>query len=359
MKKLFLNIFTVLITVLMLLFPAATIFYAKNALSMCYEIIIPSLFPFFVCSGILIYSGFAETVSVFFRPVMKPLFNVNANGAAAFVLGIISGYPLGAVTACQLYEGAYLSKSEAERLLAFCNNSGPLFILGSVGAAIYKSPKIGIILYASHIISAILVGVIFRFHEKNGFSAPNSRITVNTDLPSEIFSKVLANSINSILTVCGAIVFFFTVSSIIVGFLPFKADINAAISAILEFTGGIKKISGLPAPLILRLTASSFAVGFAGLCVHIQVMAVTAHYGLSLKPYVFGKLLHGIFSAFFTYITLSFFPKTAGVFKIYGAKLSGGFCFSSLYVLLAVFILLICIIFAALCKTKRTHITAS
>ena len=339
LKKSLLNIFAIIITALMVCFPALSIAHAKDALKMCYEIIIPSLFPFFVCSGILVYSGFAKSLSAFSRPIMKPLFNVNENGAAAFVLGIISGYPLGAVTACQLYEGAYLSKSEAERLLAFCNNSGPLFILGAVGSAMYKSPKIGIILYLSHLLSAILVGIIFRFYEKNKFCAPKSQIGTATELPSEIFSKVLANSINSILTVCGAIVFFFTISGIVTGLLPFNQVVGALLSAILEFTGGIKKISLLPIPLGLRLSASSFSVGFAGLCVHIQVMSVTARYGLSLKPYILGKLLHGVFSAIITYSVFYAFPQPLSAVSTFSARLSGGFYLGSAYITLAVLIL--------------------
>ena len=341
MKKIILNIFMILITVLMIFFPERSILYSKQALSMCYEIIIPSLFPFFVCSGILVYSGFAQSLSALFRPVMKPLFNVNENGAAAFVLGIISGYPLGAVTACQLYEGAYLSKSEAERLLAFCNNSGPLFILGAVGTAMYKNPKIGIILYLSHIISAILVGILARFYEQGKFCAPKSSLGIIDEAPAQIFSNVLANSINSILTVCGAIIFFFTVSGILMSLLPLTPSLNALISALLEFTGGIKKISQLTLPLNLRIIASSFAVGFAGLCVHIQVMSVTARYGLSLKPYIFGKAVHGLFSAFFTYLFLQLFPEAVSVFKTSGMRLSGGFYFGSLYVIFSVFAILL------------------
>ena len=333
MKKNILCILVILIIALMTARPDASILYAKEALSICYEIIIPSLFPFFVCSGILVYSGFAESLAGFFRPVMKPLFNINSNGAAAFVLGILSGYPLGAVTVCQLYENAYLSKSEAERLLAFCNNSGPLFILGAVGAAMYKSPKIGIMLYISHIIAAIITGVIFRFYDRDKFCAPKSRLATVENLPAEIFSKVLANSINSILTVCGAIVFFFAVSGIVLGIMNLTPPINAFLSSLLEMTGGIKKISELSLSLGAKLAISSFCVGFAGLCVHMQVMAVTARYGFSLKPYLLGKILHGTLSALFTWILLNVFPQTASVFKGSGTQISCGFYFGSMYVI--------------------------
>ena len=353
-KKNILCAVAISIIVLMTIRPDASIMYAKQALSICYEVIIPSLFPFFVCSGILVYSGFAESLSRLFRPVMKPLFNINSNGAAAFVLGILSGYPLGAVTVCQLYENAYLSKSESERLLAFCNNSGPLFILGAVGAAMYKSPKIGILLYISHIIAAIITGVIFRFYDRDKFCAPKSRLNTVENLPSEIFSKVLSNSISSILTVCGAIVFFFTSSGIVLGILNLTPPVNAFISSLLEMTGGIKKISALSLSLDAKLAISSFCVGFAGICIHMQVMAVTARYGFSLKPYLLGKAIHGALSALFTYVLFNIFPQTVSVFNGNGTKMSGGFCFGSMYVILSISILITLSLVMPFFAKKRT-----
>jgi len=308
MKSIILNTAVIIITVLIILFPQNAILYSKDALNCAYEIIIPSLFPFFVCSGIMIYSGFAEFTARLFKPIMKPLFNVNENGAVAFVLGLLSGYPLGAITTCQLYESAYISKSEAERLLAFCNNSGPLFILGSISSAIFVNKRIGVIIYLSHILSAITVGLIFRFYGKNTFSAPKSQIGIKNQSISEIFATVLANSINSILTICGAIIFFFTVTNCILLLLPKNNIINAIITAILEITGGIKKISLLDISLSRKIILSSMALGFSGICVHLQVMAVTAKHLLSLKPYIFGKIMQSLLSACYTYVILKLFP---------------------------------------------------
>ncbi len=63
---------------------------------------------------------------------MKPIFNVPGIGAYAFIMGIISGYPVGAKIVTEFRKNGECSKAEAERLLAFTNNSGPLFIIGTV-----------------------------------------------------------------------------------------------------------------------------------------------------------------------------------------------------------------------------------
>ena len=358
MKKIIPYVLVIYITFMMIISPDNSILYAKNALDLCYEIIIPSLFPFFICSGLLIYSGLCETISKICRPIMKPLFNINGAGAAALVLGTISGYPLGAVTACQLYESGYLSKSETERLLAFCNNSGPLFILGAVGSAIYSSYKIGIVLYVSHILAAISVGILFRFYAQDKHKAPVYTINQPDRTFSEVFSQVLTNSISSILTICGAVVFFSVATNIVSAKLPDNDILKSIFIGIMELTGGIKSISTTSLSLNLRLVMSAFVVGFAGICVHLQVMAIVKNKGLSLKPYILGKLLHGTLSALYTLIYFKVSPPIDTVFKNTDTALEAGFCMSSVYsAVTVIFLLLLTVLivsFGAIAVSEHT-----
>ena len=314
MKKYLPYSIVIISVILMIIFPKTSVDCAKNASKMCGEIIIPSLFPFFVCSGLLIHSGLAERTSVIARPIMQPLFNINENGAAAFVLGILSGYPLGAAAACELYEKGSLSRSETERLLAFCNNSGPLFILGAVGSAMYSSVRVGLLLYAAHLAAAVSVGIIFRFYGKKGVTsikAPKQ----NLKSFSEIFPSVLSSAADNMITVCCAVIFFSTLSGLITSILPIDGILRAVICAVAELTSGTKNVSELNIPLYVRLTMSAFTVGFAGLCVHLQVIAVCAGHGLSLKPYILGKILHGLLSSVYILLALRFFPVTETVFR--------------------------------------------
>lgn len=357
MKRFLPYLFVIFVGVMILLFPENSIMYAKSGMQLCYEVIIPSLFPFFVCSGLLIYSGFAKVLSRLSGPVMRPLFNVGGAGASALVLGVISGYPLGAVTACQLYESGYLSKTETERLLAFCNNSGPLFILGAIGSAIYSSGKIGVVLYVAHILATLLVGFLFRFYAKGKHTAPTYTVNQSEESFSQVFSKVLSNSINSILTISGAVIFFGVISGIITSHIPLSDAVKAVITGILELTGGAKAISNTILPLTIKLTLSAFVVGFAGLCVHLQVAAIVAKYHLSIAPYITGKFLHGLFAALFTYLYFLIFPPEVPVFTATSAAISAGFCMSSMFTVIGVFFLLalgiLVIAYAYICKIKQ------
>lgn len=274
--------------------------YTRDALFMCYEFIIPTLFPFFVASGLLIYSGFSGVLSRYAQGIMRPLFNVAPTGAVAFVLGIISGFPTGAICAKDLYKSGNLSKSEAERLLSFCNNSGPLFIMGSLGIAVFGKPIYGVMLYLIHIVSSIIVGIIFSRYNRDKHISPPTRINQREMPLSQVFATALTESAKSILTVCFSIVFFSAISRALFDLIPVSQNLSAILYGICEFSTGALGICNLEIDTAYKLILASFVVGFSGLCVHIQVMAVTADSGLSLKPYILGKVLHSIIAAVIT-----------------------------------------------------------
>lgn len=315
LKKIFIYVFAIGAVILLVSSASDAISYASDALDICFEMIVPSLFPFFICSGILIYSGFCELLAKAFRFCMYPLFRVSPAGSSAFILGIISGYPLGAVTAGELYANSYLSKTEAERLLAFCNNSGPLFILGSVGIAIYANIKYGIALYIAHILAALTVGILFRFYGRNRHSAPPSRMSSPDRSIGEIFDISLQNGIRNILTVCAAVLFFSVISRLLLGLIPATSTSYAILSGIMEFVTGTVNIASLNIAIAKKLILTSAIVGFAGISVHAQVMAVIAKYHLSLVPYIIGKIMHGIIAAVYMFIYLRINPITAAVFS--------------------------------------------
>lgn len=306
---------------------------------MCYEVIIPTLFPFFVCSGLLIYSGFGTVLAGWAKGIMRPLFNVAPSGAAAFVLGIISGFPLGAMTTAQLYGCGSLSKAEAERLLAFCNNSGPLFIIGSIGVSLYSQPIYGLVLYIIHILASIAVGIIFRKWGNSKHNSPPMRLDTQEMPLTEVFANAISNASRNIITVCFSIIFFAALSRALLDLFPLPPMLAALISGLCEFSTGTLKTAALNQSVYQKLILTAFIVGFSGLCVHIQVIAVTVGSGLSLKPYILGKLLHGVISAAACAAVLRFIPPAVPTFAPTHALLSGSFAMSAVFPAFAVLLL--------------------
>lgn len=349
MKKFLLQIGVICIIYFIITNPNDAMQYTTNAMDMCFGIIVPTLFPFFVCSGLLIYSGFCNTLSKLFAFCMRPLFLVSPAGASAFVIGIVSGYPLGAITAGELYKNNYITKTEAQRLLAFCNNSGPLFILCSVGLAMYSSLKYGVALYVCHILASVSVGILFRFYRRNDYIAPKTIMTSDEKSIGTIFSISVNNAVSNMLTVCGTVVFFSVVSSLIVSHLPLNNTLYAIFVSLSEFVSGTNLISSLNMDMGIKLILTAFVVGFAGLSVHLQVMAAVSKYELSLKPYIIGKLLHGVLSALFMLIYLKINPITTAVFA---ASIDRGFAASASYFVVLVIMELIMLLSLMAIKHK-------
>ena len=90
---------------------------------------------------------------------MRPLFCVPGEGAFAFIMGIISGYPTGAKIVIDFRKQGICTKAEAERLLAFTNNSGPLFIVGTIGISLFANTTTGFLLLITHILALSLIHI--------------------------------------------------------------------------------------------------------------------------------------------------------------------------------------------------------
>ncbi len=327
----FLNIGTVYLCVCLVLFPKEGIGVARDALLICANSVIPTLFPYLVASGYISASGLAAVFSRYLSPLMRPLFGIPGSGAIALVLGCLSGYPVGAVCASDLYKSGECTKAEAEKMLAFCNNSGPLFIMSAVGCGCLKSPQLGGLLYISHILSAILAGIILR-RCSHGLH-PIQKALPKPALPKiknafRIFGSVMDSSVFTILKICGFVVFFTVFSAS----LP-RTDFSPFIHGILEITGGIRELAGLEISFDTKLCFISFFLAFSGISVLFQVGAVAAESGLSLKPYILGKLLQGVFSALLTKILIGKLPRTVDVFAGNDVFLSNGGFIPSLVML--------------------------
>lgn len=308
----------------LLLFPQQSVGAARNGLSLCFNVIIPSLFPFFVLSAMIVSLGYARRFGRVLEPVMRPLFNVGGPCSTAFVLGFIGGYPVGARTVIALYKSGACSKTEAERMLAFCNNSGPAFIFGVVGAGVFASSRVGLLLYLAHTAASICVGILFRSWGGKD-RAGKEKDTGNTDaapaLPfTQAFTESVKSSFLSILNICGFVVFFTVLIRLLqlTGLIPalsgffgrlgFDRDwAERLITGFIELTSGVATLRGASASLYRSMAAAAFMLGWAGLSVHAQVLSFIADSGLTIKTYFFGKLLHGLLSAVFASVLARLF----------------------------------------------------
>lgn len=229
-----------------------------------------------------------------------------------FLLGIISGYPVGAKSAVDFYKSGLISKTECLRLLAFCNNSGPLFILGVIGVSLLGNEKMGHILYLSHFLSALLVGLLFRFYNYGESSyLQTSPTAFKVCRFSSIIGESVTEAVETVLKISGFVILF----SVIAQALP-SVPQRAYIHSFLEIVGGIRELSTLSTPYKLPLI--SFFLGLSGLSVLFQVLSIISPAGLSPLTYIGGKILQAVLSFYITKILLSVFSVSEAVFSPLG-----------------------------------------
>lgn len=292
----------------MIVSPTRAMQSAISALHLCADTVVPSLFPFIFCGNMFIAVGAARIMSRTLSRFMQPIFNVSGAGAMALVLGLVSGYPVGAMCAASLYTSGECTKSEAERLLAFCNNSGPMFIIGAIGTGILQNYRLGILLYITHIFSALLCGMIFRCwgSQKNELLLPPARDLAGIKTAAPDIGAAIAKSVDTLLTICGFIIIFAVFTAVI----P-ECTIKKYIYCFLEITGGVKLL--LQNTNALNLSLAAFFIGFSGISVMAQVSAIITPSGLSLLPYFLGKLTQAILAFLLTYAAIQLTPGTETV----------------------------------------------
>ena len=227
-----------LFTLFLLVFSNDNLSAAKKGISLWSSSVLPSLLPFFIATELISHTNIVPIIGNFLNHIMRPIFNVPGEGALALVLGFISGYPVGAKTVSNLKESGACSDIEAERLIAFTNNSGPLFIIGTVGIGIFLDAKIGFMLLLAHILAALTVGFIFRFWKQNQNSYIKTQKNFNDNVKNsnisfynlgEVLYKCIFNSIISVVMIGGFIVLF----SVIVSML-FNSKILYLVAMLLE-----------------------------------------------------------------------------------------------------------------------------
>lgn len=259
----------------------------RRGLTLCARSVIPALFPYFVVSGLFISLGFADGVGRRLEPLTRRLFGVDGAGASAFFLGFLGGYPVGGRTVGQLYRAGRLSKDEAERLLAFCNNAGPSFILGVVGVGCFGSLRTGIYLYLVHAFSAVLVGILFR--KKAPVSGQKVRHSAAFE-PIAAFVRAVGEAAEGMVRLCGFVVFFLVILALITDLTGLNHPVLLGLA---ELTTGVTALEGRPGDLVW----AAALLGWGGLSVHGQTAAVLSDTDLGLGRYFLGKILQAIFSA--------------------------------------------------------------
>lgn len=324
---------SIIFGLMLLIWPQAALSGARNGLTLCAEIVIPSLFPFLCLTSFVVESGLAQKAGRVFGPLMRFVFRLPGSAAAAVFLGALCGYPAGAAAVAGLLRQRLISKKEAERLLGFCINSGPAFIIGAVGAGLLKSAFAGLLLYAAHIGASLVLGaggaLFAPWPRKKGRAvAPRSPLAEKPKKAAEAFVFSVGESAGSMLTISAFVVFFAAVTALmsgtgamaaVSGFFARLFPSGLGEAAIARLMPGFFEVSnGCAAAATLKgllsLCLISAALSWSGLSVQCQVVAIVGGDGISTRRYVFCRLPHMLLSILLTLLLFRYFPQSVPAF---------------------------------------------
>lgn len=347
LKQIMIYVFP-LFAIILCLFAKETSHVAKSAIYLCLDIIIPSLFPFFVLSKIIIPYISLFPCPKFIKRFIERFFYLPYYTIFIILLGFISGYPNGAKMTRDMLDQKLLDNRQATKLLPIANNCSPLFFIGTIGAGLFKSIKLGVFLLLIHWVSGLIAALITgklsnsfdlskinkSFHhtrDARGSRQEFNKKEIEHTILTDLFTSSIEDAAILCIKVSGYIVFFAVISellsllgvfSLLGGFFSliftgssktagFSEFIAAFIKGIMEITSGAQAIYNLNSmQLNTQLAVISIIFGFAGFSVHTQIMGIMKGTGCKYRVFFFGKLLHGILAGVLAFLTIHIMPMS-------------------------------------------------
>lgn len=250
---------------------------ASRGLLLFASSVLPAVFPFFFCSTLLTAMGAASSLSRIGAKPVRAMFNAPPSGAYVLALSLLGGYPVGAATVADLYAKGIVNETDAKRIASFTSTSGPIFVLGTVGSAIFGDPAVGALILTAHYAAAVTTGLVFRGRKKSEVTSPVFLAGCDTD-------SALSNSISSSTLAMLAVGGYVVVGNMLIDALSLSGlnalitripdanaahTLNALLAGAVEMTRGTMLSSEIPF-FPLAVACACAVVSFGGLSVMLQ-----------------------------------------------------------------------------------------
>lgn len=302
-----------LLFALILLYPQLSLYYAAVGLKLWFERMVPTLLPFMILSGVMVRQNLTEGFAGILYPILRPIYKISRNCAYCLLLGFLCGFPMGARTVAELYERKRLNKREAEFLLAFCNNIGPVYYISFLLPVTGLSDKgrLSFYLFGMYGIP-LLYGLFLRYTgfllPKGSFALPETGQHTSHPEPEERFPVSLDNAMQSGITgitTLGGYMILFNLLNLVPHAMNlfFRLSLPerwlAVTNCMLEITSGISRMGTSSTAVLVLLP-------LGGLSCIFQTVSMTKHTDLSLPRYLLHKGIQTVLTAGY-YFLLPFF----------------------------------------------------
>ena len=305
MKRIFPLIFLSFFFIFLLMFPSVALESSKSGLLLWFDTLLPTLLPFLIVSQLMLKTPLVDFFQKLFGSSFQRLFHCSKNGAFCLLCGFLCGYPVGARLISLQIKEHNLSLSEGQYLLSFCNNVSPMFCI-SYGI-IQTMEKTTILPYLFIIYgSALLFGIITRPALSDQSFFKHKKQTSLTENIFQLIDVCIIDSFLIMIKLCGYLILFTIISDSLNLLIPDNVKfLSPVLTSFLEITGGLSAIRQLPHGFY-KTTLSIGALVFGGLCCILQTSSVISDTELSLKKYIFHKVIITMI-ALFLFFLWSFF----------------------------------------------------
>lgn len=290
---------------------------ALNGITMCLNVLIPSLFPFMAIVSFIVKSGISQKISAPFGLISRKFFGLSENFAPVIILSMLGGYPIGAKGISELAQSGAVSQREAKKAALFSVCAGPGFIINFVGASLYGNKTAGIIILTAQIISVVLIGLIINAADKRrneGEPAPRSFPPARSFGTAVV--EAAADSSKGILNICAFVVLFSAFTQISETLIHSETS-KSLLFCLLEVCSAVNRLS---ANSTLEMTA--FAIGFGGICVHFQIFSALGKLKINKLLFFCIRIIQGVITAVLTHLGAMLFLGTTEVFSTSTAEIS-------------------------------------
>ena len=308
MKQRIITLFCICLLLFLLVHPEEALLSAKDGMSLWLNVMIPTLLPFLILTGILLKTGNIPQLLEPLAPFWKHFFGISPAGAYVLILGFLCGYPMGAKLAHDLYINHQISQREGEYLLTFSCNASPAFIFSYLSQNILegKIPPHSLLLI---LLSADFVCMLFfRFLVYHGNTVSSvkpeyrKKETYQQDSTGVILDVSIMSGFETITRLGGYILIFSLLFTGFYHYWPFCSQNKILLTSPIELTTGLHQIAQSAFSWKIKYITSMTLTAFGGFCVMFQTKSVLEE-KLSSLPYIFAKCLNA--SLVFLFLVLS------------------------------------------------------
>ena len=294
-----------LVSVMMILYADEAKNSVYYALNICFQTVIPSLFPFLFLSAFIANTNILNRKFRLLDKISMKIFKLPSKCISVFILSLIGGFPVGAKTVKTMLENKSITENQAQRLLLFCVNPGPAFAVTAVGLSLLSNKNTGMIIYLSIALSNFIIAIFSRILD-DGSVIENAENKNDINIAFS-FVKSGNEAANSCLGICGYVLLFSCLVSMLHILIENEQTVDI-LSGLLEVTSGCEKLSTYGnIPLLAGIIA------WGGISVHFQIMDCIHKTGLKLKMFLTARIISSALSIVLCHGLLTLFPEAVNV----------------------------------------------